>query len=222
MIVIKIIIVISPWFIKRKLLKWFFNYKIEPTAYIGLSWFFPSELEMEDKSFVGHFNTAIHLDKIKMDNNASIGQFNWITGFSTKTESKHFAHQKKERYALLHLKEHAAITKHHHIDCTNKIEVGAYATIAGYYSQLLTHSINIKYNRQDSSPIYIGDYCFVGTNVVILGGSSLPAYSVLGAKSLLNKEFTEEYMLYGGVPCKALQPISKDAKYFLRTEWFVY
>ena len=94
-------------------------------------------------------------------------------------------------------------------------------TIAGYQSQFLTHSINVYDNRQDSHPIYIGDYSFTGTNVVVLGGASLPANSVLGAKSLLNKSFQDEWMLYGGNPAKPIIPIRKDAKYFSRNKGFV-
>jgi acetyltransferase-like isoleucine patch superfamily enzyme len=76
-------------------------------------------------------------------------------------------------------------------------------------------------NRQDSSPISIGDYAFIGTNVTVLGGSTLPAYSVLGAKSLLNKNFDQEWKLYGGVPAKVIQDIPSDAKYFKRETGFV-
>ena len=111
--------------------------------------------------------------------------------------------------------------QNHHIDCTNIITIGNFSTVAGYQSQLLTHSIDVMESRQHSAPISIGDYTFVGTNVVILGGASLPAFSVLGAKSLLNKSFTEQYTLYGGVPAKAIAPIDKQAKYFNRHEGFV-
>ncbi|ADF50912.1 trimeric LpxA-like enzyme [Zunongwangia profunda SM-A87] len=116
---------------------------------------------------------------------------------------------------------HSAITKNHHIDCTSPIFIGKFVTIAGYQSQLLTHSINVYDNRQDSQSIYIGDYTFIGTNVVILGGSKLPAKSVLGAKALLNKSYEEEWMLYGGNPAKPIVPIQKDAKYFSRTKGYV-
>jgi carbonic anhydrase/acetyltransferase-like protein (isoleucine patch superfamily) len=68
----------------------------------------------------------------------------------------------------------------------------------------------------------IGEYTFVGTNVAILGGAVLPSYSVLGAKSLLNKPFEEEWKLYAGVPAKAVSDIDKDAKYFNRVDGFVY
>jgi acetyltransferase-like isoleucine patch superfamily enzyme len=76
-------------------------------------------------------------------------------------------------------------------------------------------------NLQDSSPIIIGDFCFVGTNVVVLGGAVLPSYSVLGAKSLLNKEIQNQYYLYGGVPAIPIKPINQSALYFKRTSGFV-
>ena len=65
--------------------------------------------------------------------------------------------------------ESAAITKNHHIDCTNTIEIGAFSTVAGYQTQFLTHSIDVLENRQHSAPIRIGPYTFVGTNSVVLG-----------------------------------------------------
>jgi len=176
---------------------------------------------MKKGSKIGHFNVAINLDKIKIGENTSIGRSNWITGFPANTNSKHFAHQTDRESALI-LGNESAITKHHHIDCTSKIFIGNFVTVAGYYSQFLTHSIDIYENRQDSNPINIGDYCFVGTNSVILGGSVLPAFSVLGANALLNKSYTEQYTLYGGVPAKPLKALPQNAKYFHREKGFVY
>jgi hypothetical protein len=50
-----------------------------------------------------------------------------------------------------------------------------------------SHSIDLHECRQSSKPFAIGEYCFVGTGCVILAGSELPDYSVLGASSLLNR-----------------------------------
>ena len=210
-----------PWRIKRRLLHWFFGYQLHPKAYIGLAWVYPDQLIMEEGSRIGHFTVAIHLDEVRMQAKATIGRNNWITGFSSKLASKHFQHQ-PNRISALYMGEGAAITKHHHIDCTSPIHIGKFTTIAGYYSQLLTHSIDIYESRQDSHPISIGDYCFVGTNVVILGGARLPDYSVLGAKSLLNKSYEQPYMLYGGNPAKPIQAIDASAKYFHRQQPFVF
>ncbi|GAB4050304.1 hypothetical protein GCM10028810_44210 [Spirosoma litoris] len=201
-------------------MRWF-GYEIHPRAHIGLAWIFPRKLSMAEGARIDHFTVAIHLEQIHMGQNASIGRGNWITGFPMNTDSLHFRHQ-LERQAELRMGESAAISKNHHLDCTSLIHIGRFATIAGYNSQFLTHSIDVAENRQDSASIYIGDYTFVGTNVVVLGGAALPAYSVLGAKALLNKAHTDEWTLYGGVPAKRIQKIPATAKYFTRTTGFVY
>lgn len=210
-----------PWPLRRRALNKWFGFEIHPTAKIGLAWIFPGKLKMEAGASIGHFTVAIHLDQITMGMRSSIGRGNWITGLSAKCHSRHFSHQ-HDRVAALEIGECANITKNHHIDCSNLISIGRFSTVAGYRSQLLTHSIDLLENRQDSSPIVIGEYAFVGTNSVILGGCTLPSYSVLGAKSLLNKVFTEQWKLYGGVPAKMLTDIPRKAKYFSRTDGFVY
>jgi acetyltransferase-like isoleucine patch superfamily enzyme len=219
--IIKVFIVFLPWSIRRVLLIFLFKYKLHPSSKIGFSFVFPDYLEMEEDAVIGNFTIAINLEKILIGEKSIIGRNNWITGFPKSEKSKHFNHQEDRRPELI-IGKHSSITKNHHIDCTNSIIIGNFVTIAGYNSQLLTHSIDIFESRQNSTPIKIGDFSFVGTNVVILGGSELPAYSVLGAKSLLNKSFTEEWMIYGGMPAKAIKSINKEAKYFFRKEGFVY
>jgi acetyltransferase-like isoleucine patch superfamily enzyme len=220
-IFIKLLIIPLPWGLKRRLLKIFFKYDLHSTARIGLAWIYPAKLTMREGAKIAHFTTAIHLDEIMMEKNASIGRSNWITGFTSGKSSKHFQHQPGRKSVLL-MKEGAAVTKKHHLDCTSSITIGKYTTIAGYDSQFLTHSIDILQSRQDSHPIKIGDYCFVSTNVVVLGGAVLPDYAVLGAKSLLNKNFEDSFFLYAGVPASQVKSIPKDAAYFLRKDPFVY
>ena len=210
-----------PWKLKRLILIHVFHYKIHPTAHIGLSYIYPKYLEMEEGSSIEHFNVAIHLDKIIIGKNSSIGRKNWITGFPTGTESPFFKHDKKRKSELIIGKE-SAITKNHHIDCTNSIHIGDYVTIAGYNSQLLTHSIDVYESRQDSHPITIGDYCFVSTGVIILGGAVLPPYSLLAAGAVLTKPYTDSWIIYGGVPAKPIKEMPKNAKYFKRINGFVY
>lgn len=220
-IFIKLLIIPLPWGLKRRLLKIFFKYDLHSTARIGLAWIYPAKLTMREGAKIAHFTTAIHLDEIMMEKNASIGRSNWITGFTSGKSSKHFQHQPGRKSVLL-MKEGAAVTKKHHLDCTSPITIGKFTTIAGYQSQFLTHSIDIYESRQDSHPISIGDYCFVSTNVVVLGGSVLPDYAVLGAKSLLNKPFVDSYMLYAGLPAIPRKAIDKEAKYFSRKQAFIY
>lgn len=219
--IINFLVVLFPWKVRRFILIRFYHYQIHPTARIGLSYIYPKHLIMEEGAYIGHLNVAVHLDKMILRENVTIARNNWITGFPVAANSKHFAHDKERKSELIIGKE-SAITKNHHIDCTNSIHIGDYVTIAGYNSQLLTHSIDVYKSRQDSHPITIGDYCFVSTGVVILGGATLPSYSLLAAGAVLTKSFEKEWVIYAGVPAKPIKNIPNDAKYFHREQGFVY
>lgn len=209
-----------PWELRRRFLVSQFGYEIHPTARVGLAWILPTRLIMEEHSSIGHLTVAKNLDLVHLKAHATVGRGNWITGFPLGG-SRHFASEAERKPELI-VGEHAAITNRHLIDCTSRVTIGAFTTIAGFQSQFISHSIDIAQNRQASQPINIGAYCFVGTNCVMLAGSALPDYCVLGAKSLLNKAHTERYRLYGGVPARELSTLSPDCGYFTRREGFVY
>ena len=213
------IVIVLPWFMKRRILSACYGYRIARSARIGLAWIFPEHLEMAENSRIGHLTVAIHLNRIKLDTFSSIGRSNWITGFP-KGNRSHFSHI-EDRNPELILGKHSAITKKHHLDCTERIEIGSFTTIAGYHSQLLTHSIDIEKGIQDAHPISIGNYCFIGTNVVMLGGSQLPDYCVLGAKSMLSQKIEASYSLVGGVPAKVVKSLPESSLYFTRTKGYV-
>ena len=208
-----------PWPLRRSFLEKQFGFQIHPTARIGLAWILPNRLIMEEGSTIGPATVCKGIDLLHLKAHAIIGRANWITGFPLG-QSPHFAHQTDRRPELI-VGEHSAITNRHLLDCTNSVTIGRFTTLAGFHSQIISHSIDLEQNRQSSKPVRVGDYCFIGTNCVLLGGSALPDYCVLGAKSLLNKTFTETYQLYGGVPARPLKALPRDSKYFQRTEGFV-
>jgi hypothetical protein len=88
------------------------------------------------------FTVTVNLNFLDLGEFVTIGRSNWISGVASGTSSPHFAHQ-PERRAELDLGSHAAITKHHHIDCINHITIGPSTTIAAYHSQLLRHAIDL-------------------------------------------------------------------------------
>jgi hypothetical protein len=115
---------------------------------------------------------------------ATIGWGNWITGFPVGTDLPSFAHHSNRRNAS-HLVDHAAITNHHHIDCIHSITICPLSTIAGYHSQLLSHSIDPQHKRQHSESITIGAYFLVDSSCVSLCGSVLQDHCVLVVHSSL-------------------------------------
>lgn len=212
---IYLLIFIFPWAIRRLLLQKIFKYQIHKKAYISrLSLILPMNLKMDENSFIGSFSIAIHLDTITLGESSRIGRSNWISGIP-KNSKKHFTHV-KERNPSLIVGRHSAITKEHIIDCTDTIKIGDFTTVAGFKSQLLTHSIDYINSRQDCAPINIGNYCIIGTNSVFLPASRLPNYSICGASSVINKKFDDEYFLYAGSPAKQRKDLNKDSKYFNR------
>lgn len=215
--ILNVIIVFFPWKLRRLILIHFYHYKIAKSAYIGIAYVYPKHLIMEEGTIIKHFNVAINLDKIILKQNSLIDRSNWITGYPTGTNKKYFEDE-KERESMLILGENSVITKKHYLDCTNVVNIGKYVTIAGYNSQFLTHSVDIYYNRQKSHPINIGDYCFISTRVIILGGSSLPDKSVLGAGAVLNRHYSNDlpFGLYVGVPASRKNDIDDKALYFQR------
>jgi acetyltransferase-like isoleucine patch superfamily enzyme len=218
---ISLVSIILPWPVRRAILRRFFGYEIADTSRIGLSWIFPKMLIMKERARIGHLTICKDIDLVRMEEASYVGNLNWITGYPSDLKGPgHFGHQPDRRPELV-LDQHAAITNRHFIDCTERIHVGAFGTVAGFASQLMTHSVNIEHCRQEAYPITVGSYCFVGTNCVLLGGSALPDYSVLGAKSLLNQAFTESYFLYGGVPAKPLKALPETSKYFQRKSGFI-
>ncbi|HEX4349415.1 MAG TPA: acyltransferase [Verrucomicrobiae bacterium] len=217
--ILKLLVVLLPWKLRRWMLQRLFGYEIDGSARIGLAWVYPKRLRMGRETRIDHFTVAIHLDSIELGDHATIGRSNWITGHPGDSK-RHFTHQ-KDRQSRLVIGEHSAITKRHYLDCTNEIKVGRFTIIAGHQSELLTHSIDVVAGRQDSKPIEIGDYCFLGTRCTVLGGARLPAQSVLAAGAVLTREFDASFSVYGGVPARPLKQIPNEAKYFHRTTGFV-
>jgi carbonic anhydrase/acetyltransferase-like protein (isoleucine patch superfamily) len=217
--ILRILLVILPWRLRRLLLILFFKYELDSTSRIGFAWAFPNRLVMGPYSQIGHLTVCKGLDLLQLGEHASIGRLNWITGFPSDG-TRHFV-ELSGRTPELRVGDHAAITHRHLIDCTDSIVIGEFSTVAGFRSQFLSHSVNLESARQDTGRISVGRYCFVGTDCVVLGGSVLPDFSVLGAKSLLNKSFEDAYRLYAGVPASAVKELPRTAAYFTRETGFV-
>jgi acetyltransferase-like isoleucine patch superfamily enzyme len=211
-------VVLLPWRLKRWALRRFWGYQIADGARIGLSYIFPGHLVMGEGAEIGHLNVAIHLERMECGAHSIIGRSNWITGHALG--GGHFSHRTGRDPAFV-LGAHAAVTKSHIIDCTDRVEIGPFTTVAGYHSQIITHGINVLESRQDCRPIRIGAYCLVGTRVTVLGGSALPDRSVLGAGSLLNKVHVEECGVYAGQPAARVKNLDPEAAYFHRPRGFV-
>lgn len=220
-IIINIFVLLVPfWPLKLFILRSFYGYVIHKDAWIGFAYCFPDSLEMASGASVGHLTVVKRLDCLALGNHATIGRLNWVSGYSTKNYRNSYSHIPSRRSALL-LDQHAAITHRHIIDCTDTVRIGEFSTVAGYNSQILTHTIDVAFSRQTASPITIGKYCFVGTSSLILHGAGIPDFTLIGAGSIVTKKLSKSYSLYAGAPARFLKSLDPNLPYFARLTGYV-
>lgn len=195
-VVFQIVLMMFPWAIRRRMLCLVFGYKISPTARIGLSLIMPKQLEMGSKCKIGHFCVCRGIDRLAMGDGSGMGSFHLITGISSLNKN-HFKHIENRKCEMV-LGRCVGVPSRKFFDCNGGIYIDDYTTIAGQWTQFLTHSIDIYNSRQDAKPIHIGKYCFIGTGCIVLPGAELPDYCVLGAGSVLNKKQTDSGCVYAG------------------------
>ena len=223
----KILIQLLGWLLplswRKKLYAKAFGWKFGPGARIGRSLLLCRDLTMGEDAGIGDFNIVRRIDALTIGDHSGFCHLNWITGFATfPTGNKITFEHIKDRKCEIVLGQHTAITSRHFIDCTGGIKVGSFTTIGGVRSQILTHSIDPYESRQTCKPITIGDYCFIGTGSILLPGSSLPNYSILGGGSVLTRKQEQEYALYAGNPACVKKDLSQcEVKYFKRLVGFV-
>lgn len=58
--------------------------------------------------------------------------------------------------------------------------------------------------------VRIGDYCWIGMNVVILPGVVLGTRTIVGAGSIVTKSFPDGYCILAGNPAKIIKNLDKD------------
>ena len=90
-----------------------------------------------------------------------------------------------------------------------KVEVGE-DTLFSYRVEVRntdSHSIIDKSGKRTNSAedVFIGNHVWIAQDSLILKGSYIPDNSIVGAKSLVNKKFTEEGSILVGTPAKALK-----------------
>lgn len=89
-------------------------------------------------------------------------------------------------------------------------------------AQIITHSTvrrcisENEYSNIDHSPVTIGDFCFIGTNAVILMGATIGHHSVIGAGAVITEHSSiPPYSIVYGVPGKVT---GSSKKFIMKTQ----
>jgi acetyltransferase-like isoleucine patch superfamily enzyme len=228
--VASLLAVVLPWRLKRGLYR-LMGHSIDPTARVGLSLILADHIELGPGASIGHLNLILverlqmgeqasirhvnllrHCDLVRLDELAVIGGLNLVNGIGRGSQFLDGI----ERFPALILGPHACITYGHFFDTTATVELKGYSAMAGWGSQVISHSLDFTTARQICAPVTVEEYAFTGTRVVMLPGAVLPSHSMLGTNSVLDRPQEQTYRLYAGTPAKVIQELDEDMAWFTR------
>ncbi|HEU5459354.1 MAG TPA: hypothetical protein VFU83_02620, partial [Pyrinomonadaceae bacterium] len=101
------------------------------------------------------------------------------------------------------------VTTGHKIDFTDRVEIGRRVILGGRNSSLWTH------NRQRTMPITIGSLVYMGSEIRMAPGSTVPARSIVGIGSVITAQLEEEGKLIAGVPAKTVKELSSEDQFLI-------
>ncbi|MEP7076298.1 MAG: hypothetical protein ABI878_10855 [Acidobacteriota bacterium] len=209
-----------PSIIKRPLYRFFFGYKIGKRVRIGFSVIDVRECLIEDDVTIGHLNLFIGTRKLRIGDHAKIGHLNIIRGGDEVDLGRYVEILRQNEINSIPdpivvnptdprfiLGDGSVIAASHKIDFTDRVEFGKRVILGGRNSSLWTH------NRQMTSPIVVGDYSYLGSEIRMTPGSQIPPKCIVGIGAVVTKKFEGEYMLIAGVPAKVAKQLDEDGRF---------
>jgi acetyltransferase-like isoleucine patch superfamily enzyme len=215
-------IALFPSFLKRPCYRLFFGYQIGRRVRIGLSIIDAAGCRIDDDSRIGHLNIFIGVKELLLGDHVRIGHLNIIRGGDRVSLGRYSELIRMNEINSIPepdavnpvepcftLGNGSIITAGHKIDFTDRVEIGRRSIIGGRNSSLWTH------NRQRTLPITIGDFAYVGSEIRMAPGSSLPSRCVVGIGSVITKKIETGGWLIAGVPARPVKELSAEDQFLV-------
>ena len=208
---------ILPGFLKIPVFRLVFGYRIGRGVRIGVSLVDAREVDLGDGTRIGHFNAILRVGRVETGRHARIGTLNLIRG-GERVRIGDYASVMRfnvlnaipdhdcttEPVSVLEMDVGAVIVSGHRVDFTDTVTLGKNVIVGGRNSSLWTH------NRQQTAPIRIGNFCYLGSEIRIAPGGELPDRCILALGAVLSGRIDSPGSLVGGVPAKVIRPLSAE------------
>jgi acetyltransferase-like isoleucine patch superfamily enzyme len=211
-----------PSFLKRPLYRLLFGYRLGKRVRIGLSIIDARRCEIDDDVSVGHLNLMIGIKRLRMGDHVKIGHLNVIRGGDEVLLGRYAEIIRMNEINSISepdvvnptdprflLGEGSIVTTGHKIDFTDRVQIGRRTILGGRNSSLWTH------NRQRTLPIEIGSLTYVGSEIRVAPGGSIPSRCVVGIGSVITGKIVGEERLIAGVPAKSIKELSTEDKFLI-------
>ena len=193
-----------------------FGYRIGPGVRLGIVLLDAVEVHLGEGTRIGHLNAIVRVGRFETGHLTRIGHLNVIRG-GERVSLGDYAEIMRlnilnaipdhdcttEPVSVLELAPGAVVVSGHRIDFTDRVRLGKNVIVGGRNSSLWTH------NRQETAPIEIGDFCYLGSEVRLAPGAKLPEECILGLGSVLTGEIEAPRSLVAGVPAKVVRPLNE-------------
>ena len=211
------LIALLPSFLKRLCYRLFFGYRIGKRVRIGLSLLDAGECEIADDVTIGHLNLVVGVKKISIGDHTRIGHLNIVRGGDEVRIGRYAEIIRMNEINSIPepdvvnpvtprflLGDGSIVTTGHKIDFTDRVEIGRRTILGGRNSSLWTH------NRQRTRPIEIGSLTYIGSEIRIAPGGSIPSRCIVGIGAVITKQLKDENCLIGGVPARTIKPLDAE------------
>jgi len=211
-----------PSFIMRPCYRLFFGYQIGKRVHFGFSIIDAAECQIEDDVRVGHLNVIIGVQRLTMGDHVRIGHLNIVRGGEEVRLGRYSEIMRMNEINSIPepdavnpveprflLGAGSIVTTGHKIDFTDRVDIGRRTIIGGRNSSLWTH------NRQRTRPINIGEFAYVGSEIRMAPGSSIPSRCIVGIGSVITSEIDAEEWLIAGVPAKPIKELSSEDRFLI-------
>ena len=202
--------------IKKHLMRLLFGYRFGPNVKIGLAVLDAEHVSLGEGTVIGHLNLVTRVTTLNLGCYVRIGMLNIVRGGERVALGDYSEVMRLNVLnaipdhdctttpeSVLELGPGTVITSGHRIDFTDRVKLGMNVIVGGRSSSLWTH------NRQETAPIEIGDFCYLGSEVRLAPGAKLPNECVLGLGAVLTGEIKEQRSLVAGVPAKVVRPLDE-------------
>jgi len=203
--------------IKRPLYRALFGYRIGRGVRIGLVILDAEAVDLGDGTEIGHLNLVTRVGSLVTGKSVRIGALNIIRG-GERVRLGDYAEVMRlnvlnaipdhdcttSPVSRLEIGAGAVVVSGHRIDFTDQVTIGRNVIVGGRNSSLWTH------NRQQTAPIAIGDFCYLGSEVRLAPGARLAERSILGLGSVLAGPIDTPGSLVGGVPARIIRPLTAE------------
>ncbi len=198
------------------------GYQVGQRVNIGLSLIDVENCTIGDDVQIGHGNVFIDVKRCSLDDHVRIGHLNVFRGGDEVVLGPYVEVMRLNQINSIpdpivvnrttpkvQLGPGCVVTAGHKIDFTDEVRMGRRVILGGRNSSIWTH------NRQRTAPVTVGDMTYLGSEIRMAPGSSVPERCIVGMGAVVAGPIEAAGHLVAGVPARAVQSLTEQEMFLV-------